>query len=424
MGVKCQDGNDGNVFNFSVNRTLNIDSTDPVISVLTVNQTTSDTTPQIVFTATDSNLASVSVFTNFSGTWQANYTNLSVSSGVQANYFNTTAIADGVYVWSARASDSAGRNVETVNYSLIIDTTMPTISVVTNVSVIDKCDQRNITFTTSELTNSTLTYDTDTDLSDGTVVVSSSTKTTSHGLVLDFDYNGEITYYFNITTTDVAGNDNRTNGQTIFQTPARVCAGWSQYAVYDSLINLSVIQNQSGADLVYFWNATNQDWVFKTAGLSTNDGVDVGFKTDYHVVHLFEDTNSTWYRNTSNSGVFDYNVTSVNNFINVPIDYTFGNLTESFMNGTVGFPTHISNFTGGSVPNGTFIVINLTSFSGYNNSIQDYVNHIFNFTWSNSTLLEPCPDRNNKDTCMETFWVASAFNVTWSGVQVTGNWSI
>ena len=418
--VQASQSNDANVFNFSVNRTIRIDATNPVISVATTNRTTNDNTPEINATATDNNIAALIVSTNFSGTWKANYTNTSVISGVQANYFNSSAIADGFYIWGIRVNDSSGRTTDTINYSLIVDTTAPTISVVTNVSVVDKCDQRNITFTTSEATTSTLAYDTDVNVADGTLITNSN-LITSHGLILDFDANGEITYYFNISATDLAGNLVTPTTQTTFQTPARVCAGWSQYAVYDSFINLSTVQNQSGADLVYFWNATNQEWVFKTAGLTTNDGVEIGFDTAYHVVHLFENTNSTWLRNTTNSGVFDYNVSSVNNFINVPQYYNFGNLTESFGNTTFRFPSFINvsanNFT-------LFGPFNITFFAGYNNTAQDYVSHIFNFTWANVTILEPCPNRAFKETCMETFWVASDFNVTWNGTAIERNWTI
>jgi len=415
--------NDANVKNKSVNRTINIDATNPSISVGTGNLLTSDNTPEILATITDTNIVSAELFANFSadGTWLKNFSNSSLVSGLEANYFNSSdgALVDGVYKYSINATDSAGNSAQSANYSLTIDTTAPTISAITNVSVTGKCDQRAITFTTSEITTANMTYDTDSDSSDGSVI-STSTETTSHSLVLDFDYNGEITYYFNITVADLAGNVNDPIvADQILQTPARVCAGWSQYAIYNAT-TLGEIQNSSGADLVYIWNASNQNWVFKTAGLTTNDNVDVGTGTDYHVVHLFEDTNDTWYRNTVNQGVYDFNVTSTNNFLSVPTDYTFGNLTESFMNETI---TQTSNkFVPFPSTNGTF-VWNITLFSGYNNSLQDYVASIFNFTWANSTVLEPCPDRVNTETCMETFWVASDFNLTWNGAYAFKDWS-
>ncbi|MAF50793.1 MAG: hypothetical protein CMH64_01750 [Nanoarchaeota archaeon] len=410
---------DSSVRNTSDNRTIKISATTPTITISTGNLNTSDTTPTITGTLGGANLETFVVYTNSSsnGAWIANNTNESVVAGV-TNLFNNTAFADGVYKYGVTVNNSGGTSVESTNYSLIIDTTMPTISAVTNVSVADKCDQRAITFTSSEITNATLTYDTDTDVSDGTVV-SSATLTTSHSLVLDFDYNGEVTYYFNITTEDSAGNNNQTHGQTTYLTPARVCTGWNQYAVYDSFINLSDIQNQSGADLVYFWNATNQNWVYMTAGLGTNDEVIVGKKTAYQIVHLYENTNSTWYRNITDYGVYDYNVSSVNNFVSVPTDFTFGNLTQSFMNASIldAIYYHPSTTTDD-------LTFNITLFAGWNNSLQDYVSHIYNFTWSNSTLLEPCPNRVNTDTCMEAVWVASNFNVTWNASSISRNWTI
>ncbi len=427
-GVQAIQQDDGAVFNFSVNRTIRLDSTNPVISASTQNLTTNDDTPTILATVTDLNLDTLRVFTNFSGAWLANYTNNSLISGTETNYFNNTAAVDGVYVYNYRVNDSAGNEVQTVNFSLIIDTIPPGVSSLTNVSVVGACDQSNITFTTSELANATLTFDTDSDTSDGTVVTDS-TKKTSHGLVLDFNFNGEITHFFNITVTDVAGNTNvtvvdGTGTSGVFQTPARVCAGWTQWAVYDSTINLSTIQNQSGADLVYTWNATNQDWVFYTAGLTTNEGVDIGFSTDYHVAHLFENTNSTWFRNTTNNGVYHYNVSISNNWVSVPNLYNFGNFTESFMNGTVQFPTSLTNGTHAPlINNGTSLVFNITNFAGYNNSLQDYSSHIFNFTQVNITFLEPCPNRDFAVTCMEAVWIGSGFNVTWNTTNILGNWT-
>ena len=133
-GVQAIQQNDGAVFNFSVNRTIRLDSTNPVISVSTQNTTTSDTTPDIIGTITDLNLDTLKVFTNFSGTWQANYTNRSLDSGVQSNYFNNTAVIDGVYVYNFRVNDSAGNDVQTANFSLIIDTIPPGVSSLTNIS--------------------------------------------------------------------------------------------------------------------------------------------------------------------------------------------------------------------------------------------------------------------------------------------------
>ena len=145
--------------------------------------------------------------------------------------------------------------------------------------------------------------------------------------------------------------------------------------------------------------------------------VNVGGDTDYHVVHLFENTNETWYRTVANTGIYEYNVTSTDNFVRVPQVYNFGNFTESFMNSSAVYPSVVNDGFGN-------FNLNITYFAGWNNSAQNYVSHIFNFTWSNDTLLGPCPNRVETVTCMESAWIASDFNVTWNGTDISKNWTI
>ncbi len=422
--VEAFDANDANVFNTSVNRTIRIDATDPVITLETTNNTFSDDSIEILFTFTEPNVDTVRAFINFTGSSTLNYTNDSATSGTQITWKPTGAVPDGVYLYNVTVNDSSGRSTTSGFNHLIVDTVPPQVSSIANQTVDPYCDMANITFTTNEDANHTVYFDTDTDTSDG-ILVTSGQNVTDHGAVLDFDLSAEVTWYFNITACDLATNCNTTVGQITFITPARVCAGWTQYAVYDELINLSIIQNQSSADLVYFWNATAQDWVYFTAGLTSNAKVQVGWNTSYHVVHLFENTNATWHRNRINLGVYNYNVSVINNFVSIPKLYTFGNFTESFMNSSGVLPSTIKNITGdNTVPNGTtYGPWNMTFFAGWNNSNQDYVNHIFNFTWANSTFLEPCPGRIYVPTCMEVAWVASDYNVTWNGSEVYTNWT-
>ncbi len=423
-GVEAFDANDANVFNKSLNRTIKIDTINPTITLDTTNGTFSDASVEMSFTVTDANIDTVTGFVNFTGSLELNYTNASATSGTQITWKPTGDVTDGVYLYNVTVNDSAGRTGSSAFNVVIVDTIPPQVSSIANQTVNPYCDMANITFTTDEDANHTVFFDTDTDTSDG-IAVAEGSDSTAHGAVLDFDLSAEVTWYFNITACDLAGNCNNTIPLTTFITPARVCTGWTQYAVYDELINLSVIQNQSGADLVYFWNATAQDWVFYTAGLTSNGNVDVGWNTSYHVVHLFENTNSTWHRNRINLGVYNYNVSVINNFVSIPKLYTFGNFTESFMNSSGVLPSTIKNITGdNTVPNGTtYGPWNMTFLAGWNNSRQDYVNHIFNFTWANETMLEPCPGRINIPTCMEVAWVASDYNVTWNGSEVYTNWT-
>ena len=421
-GIQAFRKNDGNVFNFSVNQTIRIDTIDPVISVATPNGSNQTSTVKILFTPTEANNMTIQLLTNFNNTdARYNYTNTSANSGEEITVTFIT-VANGAGNFSITVTDNSTRSVFSGNYTINVDLTFPNIQSLRNLSYPQSCNTRKFFWDTNETTNMTFYIDTDTDTADGTVVTNS-TKTFNHTLVVDYGLNREIRHFINITSCDTVGNCNTSN-QFTFDSPASVCGGWNQYAVYDSFINLSTVQNQSGADLVYVFNATNQDWILFTAGLTTNEGVKIGHKTDYHVVHLFENVNSTWFRNTTNPGFFSYNVTQGSNFISVPQGFTFGNLTESFGNVSKDFPAFIGNDTAQFI-NDDYIIgpINITVFAGHNNSIQDYVSHIFNFTQANGTILEPCPNRLLTATCMESFWVASGFNVTWNISQINLNFT-
>ena len=421
-GIEVSEQSNSNVINFSDNRTIGIDSIFPTVtSISPANNSVIDGTEvTFKFTPTDLNLNLVKIITNVNGSLFENYTNTSPTSGEEIVHKIT--VIDGTFNFSVTANDSAGNVIITSNFTFTVDTTLPNITFTGNESVDRFCDQRRLTWTTNESTNFTFYIDLDTEVIDGEIFTNS-TKSINHSLDFDFNFNAEVQHFFNITSCDAGGNCN-TSGQFTFDTPARVCSGWTQYAIYDGRINLSVIQNESGADLVYIWNATKQDWIFKTVGLSTNDGVIVGKSTIFHVVHLFENTNSTWFRNKTNDGVYRYNVTSESNFVSIPNLYNFGNLTFSFGNESFQFPSFIGNDTSAGDGNVTFGPFNITAFAGYNNSAQDYVAHIFNFTFANATFLQPCNGRTELVTCMETAWVASAFNVSWNTTAVYANWTI
>ena len=159
-----------------------------------------------------------------------------------------------------------------------------------------------------------------------------------------------------------------------------------------------------------------------TAGLSGNTNLLVGKSSIYHSILLYENTNSTWRRNLTNRGYYDYNITVGDNFVSLPTDYNFGNLTFSFMNSSQGFPSRLGNYT---VPNGTtYGPFNITVFAAFNNSNQRWVSHLFNFTWANATLLEPARIYNfNTTPTIEVVWFASDYNVTWNGTSVFTNWT-
>lgn len=424
-GVQTNEQNNGAVINSSVNRTIKVDGTPPTISVSTADGAIfGSSSVTIIYTPSDNaqlNATEIRGNNSVAGFNDILSRNDSPTIGEEITIV-IGPIDDGRFNISIKANDTALGEVVTSNITLIVDTLKPSIFGITNVSNEFSCTSRRFEWSTNETTNFTIFVDTDTDTGNGDIFTNS-TKSFNHSFNVEFNESTELDHFINITSCDLAGNCN-TSGQFTFVVPASVCSGWSQYAIYDQSITLGTIQNQSGAELVYVWNGTDQDWVFKTAGLTTNDDVIVGRLSNFPVVHLFENNGSTWLRNTTETGTYEFNITEINNWVPVSTDYIFGNFTQSFQNASKDFPSFIGNDTS-HFPTDSFVFgpFNFTFFAGYNNTAQNYVNHLFNFTWANSTFLEPCPSRTVADTCMEAVWVASGFNVTWNGTAITRNYT-
>ncbi len=443
-GIYCQEGGDANVFNFSVNRTISIDRTAPTIAVSSSNLTTNDNTPSVTFTPTDANLDTIRVFTNISGTWNANFTNNTADDGIvsgvemTAQLNGSATVPDGVYIWSVVINDSAGIDTSSANYSLIIDTAIPKITAVGNASVSGSSDERFFNFSANENVNFTIFY--------GTTVntLSHQDNSTFHTIqnvtISGFEENTQ--YYWNITACDRAGNCNNSGGgygQFDITYPWKLLTGWSYYGIFDARINFSYILDQTEAEYVYYWNQTNQEWISATAGGSTEMdfvvGTAAGDNGGRHVVILYEETNSTWdkgtlggiVRNTTNSGYYFYNITVGDNYIKLPTDYTFGNLSISLLNSSYNYSADavqvISGYGFGielsQTPEG--LVYNLTQFwfSAYNNTGTTWEPYyIYNQTAENNTVLSvPGPH--------EVVWIHSdEDNLTWNGTNIIGNWTI
>lgn len=414
VNVRCHDGNDGNVVNSSVNVTYNVDATDPVVA-LTV-EPYQDGSVVVYVVGTDTNLNNLYLDANFSGSYTVNETSSSPTSGSNATFSIPGTVGDGVYVVSARANDSAGNVVSSSNLSVTVDTVAPQLSSFANSSISGHCQARKFTWSNSEESTVDVYVDTDTDTSDGD---SSSNSSFESGGALSFVFGQDQarTHYVNVTRCDRAGNCN-SSPQITWNSPNSVCNGWSQWTVFDSSIRLVNISAASGADSVYFFNQTSQEWVAFVSGLSANANVNVGYNTGYNVVHLSASSNSTWYRTVANNGVVDVNLTVGNNWLPVNRLYSLGNFSESLMNGSVQFPSQMHRDADSA------FVFNFSFVAGFNNSIQDYASHLYNFSWGNASMVEPCiPGRSSFDTCMEAVWVGGNFNVTWNGYNVTSNWT-
>src|SRR3990167_1373896 len=408
--IKCASNSNTNIYNYSVNTSISIDTINPTISVATENTTFNKSNTEITFTVTDLNIFAFRVLANFNASSESAFViNTTPSTGVQTT-IHFRDLNDGIYNVSIFANDTSGRSFVTSNFTITVDNTASDITGITNATIDNSCDRLNISWTTNESTNFTIDYGIDTNI---TTRYSNASKGTSNSFILNFGINGETKYYFNISSYDTGNNLNKSTQFNLI-TPARVCSGWNYYAIYDAYINLSVIQNQSGANLVYFWNQSKQNWVFYTAGTSTNGGTLIGRDTTFHVVQLYESINSTWRRNQTIRGYFDYNITHGDNFIYAVTNYTFGNLTQSFMNvfgnnatgnssNSSGYypsflwnNTEDANTAGFPLQNLSYGPFNITFLAGYNNSAQRWSNHVFNTTWNNNTALAPLS--------LEVFW--------------------
>ena len=117
------------IFSFADNnRTINIFLTAPVVNLQTpTNNQIFNSTKNINFTytATDENgIDTCSLYANFSGNWKINKTNITTN---QIGLLNLT---DGYFTYNILCNDSLGNeNFAISNYSFIIDTTIPLLSI-------------------------------------------------------------------------------------------------------------------------------------------------------------------------------------------------------------------------------------------------------------------------------------------------------
>ncbi|MEK6946577.1 MAG: hypothetical protein AABX32_03130, partial [Nanoarchaeota archaeon] len=116
-----------NFVNSTETRVITLDNTTPAISLNSpVNNTlTINNTISFNFTVTETNIKNCSLYANFSGTFQENFTNSSPANGTH-NIITPTAIADGLYAWNVKCYDLAENNAfNSTNFTLDIDTTPP-----------------------------------------------------------------------------------------------------------------------------------------------------------------------------------------------------------------------------------------------------------------------------------------------------------
>lgn len=426
--VKCFERSDSNVYGFSANNTISIDRTAPVVTITLLNETTISSgtylktlLPKINYTVTETNLHTCRFFVNNT----VNQSDTSTTAGARNLTFN--ALSDGVYQFLIGCNDTSNNQVNSSAYIVTLDTATPLLSQISNFTLGGYSDRRVVNFTINEEANATVFYGT-------TVGVTSNVDNNSYlvGQTIQLkNLDENYQYYFNITVCDRAGNCNISGiilGQATFRTPFKVNTGWNYFAVYDSLINFSTILNATGAEYVYFWNQTRQEWIFATQGSASNGDFQVGTNAGTvagrgrHVVALYESVNGTWNRNTSAGGnvssfAYIYNITTGDNFLKIPRNMTLGQLSESFLNGTVG----TYGITLQQTPVSSFLTYNLTRFyfATFNRTAVDWTaGYVYNFSYNNRTYME------NVSSFGEVAWLYSPYNLTWNTSQVLANWTI
>ncbi|HLG24818.1 MAG TPA: hypothetical protein VI564_07860, partial [Candidatus Nanoarchaeia archaeon] len=126
LNVSLFDGFDSGP-NATVNFTL--DTTPPSVMLVYPENATYNTSGflQMSYTATDQLISQCQLYTNFSGVWKLNQTNLTLASGV-LSFFNRTQNTEGRFAWDVFCNDTLGNSrFNSSNFTVIVDVTFPKI---------------------------------------------------------------------------------------------------------------------------------------------------------------------------------------------------------------------------------------------------------------------------------------------------------
>ncbi len=258
--------------------------TDFVIPNVTLNAPVNyynSSSREIIFNVTandETELANVSLWTNFSGTFAINQTN---SSGTNGDYlFNVTGIADGNYIWAVQACDSSNNCNISQNRSLTVDNTFPLISfelptpsnnavtritsLFVNISLTET-NEKNITFYLYNITSQV------------NITTLSAGSRTINWTNLE---NG--IYYYNVSATDAANNINSTETRTLvidLNSPAWINQNQSENTVVQGETNNLWANWTDNYALNDVWLATNEtgtwrNYTVRKAGLNLEDFTD------------------------------------------------------------------------------------------------------------------------------------------------------
>ena len=413
--IQCREKKDNAVADFgkvSVNNTINIDSTSPIITAVTNNGSYNNNSNfTINFSIVDTNLQVCKMYSNlnwshtqeavpneFLGDFNDTATmsgenNTRTYSGAQVaarNFTNTFSVPPANntnYTVNILCNDSAGNSAWAItNLTFIQDQVNPVAPIFSNYSYPGSCTVFALNFTNSrEYTNSTLTYN-----YSGTNVSSDSTGFSRNGTFL-IEFNTSYDrrrFLWDVTVCDQAGNCNTSVDNNVWS-PLPLCTGYSAYTVtQDRTMKQLANISETGGEILYWFNSTAQGspWVTFVNGSTSNSGVNL---TNGTVVWVYNANASQWDRDvTAVTGIPGWNVSMYagHNFFGLFQARTAWNLSFT-MNQSV--PS--MNFTWGAV---------------WNNTDQSYASFGHNMTWFNDTLFTP--ER------YEAVWAYSYVNTTYN----------
>jgi hypothetical protein len=419
LNSKCWEIPNSNIYGWATsNVTITVDTTVPVISLTSPTSGSSQsTTLYFNGTVTEINLQECRLFINKTNTDWGVLTNYNESTtvfiGSNLN-FTSKVFADGDSLkWGVWCNDSAGLTAWSSNYTVNLYSGTPSLTSSKNYTSSTADDTGfTVEFIFSEAVNATFKYGL-TSMSQ-TNTARESDYDTNQTFTLTFNDNYETNYYCNITFCDRSNNCNNTIPELIIKTPVPLKSGWTLWSVYDSSIDLSRIESESGADYVYWWNATSQAWKYYSATTNADLGNDYGI---HPAVWLYSTSGTTWFRNNSGTASFDYNITSGHNFLPMYFDYTFGNLSHNlFRNSSGGNVTDITSPYGAGG-----VGFSIEDYAGYNNSAQEW--NLFYYTWDTANTTELGKNYKNG---IDALWFYSQYNVTLNVTpngQIFANWT-
>ena len=393
--VKCYEGTSTKIYGWATNQTVQV-ATETLTVTLDYpsdGYVTNGTELQVNMTATSSILDRCFMWSNGTG---ENFTDTSPVSGEEFTIGNFNGTHGNAYAITVgcNTTESGITTINATTINFIVDVAGPGWTTFNNLTI-ENCTKLGVNLTANEsLDSSTLYY-----RKHGTTTWSTDTYTTNgtyrlHNIT--FDQDTEQIYEYNLTMTDLAGNVNASSGLSNLTTPLGVCTGWSLYSLWNDRTFGNLETDIIVTDYIYYWNQSNQSWVFKLNGTATNENITL---FPGGAVWLYSSIDGLWYRDTTSTH-FEYNISNGHNYMGLAPynNYTFGNVSfRSMRNDTAGLKIDAYTFL-------------FEDFASWNNTGKNWESYFYNFTWNNVTRIG-----KNANNSLDAIWIYSpTYNLTYN----------